>query len=169
MPEPLYTTIDGSTHFYDREALNAYLSHPKCAEPECPDRVWWQNSHMDDSFPAKYRIYCFACAWWNERLDYIASNDSVRAYVVTHQQNDLVLYSYNPGQPISTEKNTFRGFGGRRWRVHYYTGEVVETNDLWYGGVVPARFRTRFVANARLTNPDAVQGGDGASASDFSK
>jgi hypothetical protein len=163
MPEPLYTTVDGSTHYYDQDALDHYLSFPVCRQEGCPDRIWYKNSHFDESFPEPYRIYCFACAWWNERLDYINSGDSVRAYVVTRQKNNLVLYSYNPDKPMENERKALLGFGGRLWTVAYFTGEVVETNNLWYGGEVPERFRRYFQANARLTNPNVVKGGDGSS------
>lgn len=45
----------------------------------------------------------------------------------------------------------FKGFDGRRWEIEYLDGRPsVVTNDLWYQGRVPERYRVLLPDNARF-------------------
>lgn len=35
----------------------------------------------------------------------------------------------------------FKGFGGRRFRIKFNNGEIIETTNLWHNGVIPDEFR----------------------------
>jgi hypothetical protein len=44
----------------------------------------------------------------------------------------------------------FKGFAGRRWEIEFFDGRRIGTNDLWYQGVVPPKWRERYPDNARF-------------------
>lgn len=44
--------------------------------------------------------------------------------------------------------NSMRGFGGRRWRIQFHDGRLIETTDLWYQGTIPPKWRERYPDNA---------------------
>jgi hypothetical protein len=48
------------------------------------------------------------------------------------------------------ESGTFKGFAGRRFEIEFFDGRRVVTNDLWYQGRIPPKWRERFPDNARF-------------------
>lgn len=49
-----------------------------------------------------------------------------------------------------------KGFGGRRWRITFLDGRIVECDSLWHQGEIPAEWRERLPDNAALRNLDSV-------------
>ena len=43
-----------------------------------------------------------------------------------------------------------KGFAGARWRVRFFDGRVVETDNLWHQGDIPEAFRGVLSDNATL-------------------
>lgn len=81
---------------------------------------------------------CFNCQFWHE---YVA-----RAYTPDVARIDGVHYV------IGEEDTTIRlrGFGGRKWRIVFNDGRIVETTNLWEQGKIPARLADRLPDNARF-------------------
>ena len=70
---------------------------------------------------------CFIKKFWN---NIIAEKDE-------HIVVDGTCYAI-----VSSPINGFRGFGGRRFKIKMLdTGDVIETNNLWYQGEVPEEYR----------------------------
>lgn len=70
---------------------------------------------------------CFTKKFWN---NIVAEKDE-------HIVVDGICYAIAPA-PI----NGFYGFGGRRFKIKMLdTGDVIETNNLWYQGAVPEEYR----------------------------
>lgn len=51
---------------------------------------------------------------------------------------------------IGSSRAFMKGFGGRRFKVTWLDGHVVEGDSLWHNGEVPEHFRDRFADTARL-------------------
>jgi len=81
---------------------------------------------------------CFTCAFWNEQLTH--SNDkSVRVNGV----------HYRIGMETS-DRNSFKGFGGSLFKIQFDDGRYVETCNLWCQGKIPDAFRDELPNNARF-------------------
>jgi len=46
------------------------------------------------------------------------------------------------------ESTSFKGFGGRKFKLLFEDGQILETDNLWYQGVVPERFLNMFENHA---------------------
>lgn len=95
---------------------------------------------------------CFSCYHWTEALARINKPGQLRI--------DGTCYSYNVKQPIVKIDGNGAGYGhgGRRFCIRLKSGETVETNNLWCGGRVPARFKDRFPDNASFERVPAPIG-----------
>jgi DNA-directed RNA polymerase subunit RPC12/RpoP len=79
---------------------------------------------------------CFDCSFWLEKTDY-------PDYMKTHQ---VII----DGQHyLFHETDSFiKGFGGRRFKIQFFDGRIIETNNLWFQGEIPDQFRSIFPDNA---------------------
>lgn len=89
---------------------------------------------------------CGTCDFWRMRLRY--HGEPKPNHVVT---DGWVCYSIGDGRGSAS----CRGFGGAKFTVRFHDGRTVETEDLWYGGIVPERFRDRFTPNAQVIGSGA--------------
>lgn len=53
----------------------------------------------------------------------------------------------------STSPSHCLGFGGSVYLIKMHSGEVFKTNDLWFNGDIPDRFKDRLKDNAEFINP----------------
>lgn len=79
---------------------------------------------------------CFSKHYWLEFVEKKNDKDMVRCNG-TH---------YTIGDEDS--KSCFRGFDGRKFKVHFFDGRVVETTNLWCQGDIPEEFRKELKDNA---------------------
>jgi hypothetical protein len=108
--------------------------------PEAPD-----GSVPDDDL----RGYCSTCRFW------LASARQPIAGTVIEDWDDGSRHHYyvNPAEPIVyTDLPERLGCGGAPWRIRFFDGRVVETNDLYTQGEIPARFRHMFPPNASVAS-----------------
>lgn len=82
---------------------------------------------------------CFDCMFWIDKIN------ADRAVRVNHEH-------YMLGEEDAT--GYFRGFGGRSFRIYFFDGRVVESNNLWCQGEIPEHFWDRLPDNARLIADD---------------
>ena len=84
------------------------------------------------------RNLCFGCNHWIHTV--IPTRDRRGVFVINAN-----VYSCNPDKPIvDTSGGDFYGYGGRRFLIRLLaSSEVIETNNLWHGGVIPERFRSQ--------------------------
>jgi hypothetical protein len=61
--------------------------------------------------------------FWNEFLKH--KTDSVSVRIDANQ--------YTIGQPDSG----FKGYGGRKFKIKFFDGRIVETECLWHNGEIP--------------------------------
>ncbi|EMS78004.1 hypothetical protein Dpo_11c01460 [Desulfotignum phosphitoxidans DSM 13687] len=79
---------------------------------------------------------CFDCSFWLEKTDY-------PDYMKNHQ---VII----DGQHyLFHETDSFiKGFGGRRFKIQFFDGRNIETNNLWFQGEIPDQFRSMLPDNA---------------------
>jgi hypothetical protein len=59
-----------------------------------------------------------------------------------------VLYTVQP-TPTRDYPRGWKGFGGRHWKFRLLSsGQIVDTENLWFHGVIPTDYRDRLVDNA---------------------
>lgn len=88
---------------------------------------------------------CFGCNFWTRHM---LTPDSTRLRKVRVGGRH---YCFDPSNPIKTSgPSVGRGFGGRRFKIEFADGEVVETNNLWHQGSIPELFKERMPDNARF-------------------
>lgn len=82
---------------------------------------------------------CFNCGFWEEK---IAIHDD-RTFIIKGERYHA--------QPDTSDIYKFKGFGGRKFKIRRIdTGEIIETQNLWYQGVIPPYFRDRMPDNAEF-------------------
>lgn len=87
---------------------------------------------------------CFTCYFWHQHLivrDGVIING--RHHIIGHRGEDV---------PAS-----WRGCGGRYYKIQMLTGKIIETVDLWCQGMIPALWRPAFPDNAILIEEDFVK------------
>lgn len=93
------------------------------------------------------RNLCFYCNHW---LHDSLPNYGKPGVVVI----DGHIYSYDPSRPRISGETRWLGHAGREFTIRLHSGETVTTNNLWHGGEIPTRFRSRFPDNASfIPNP----------------
>ena len=103
------------------------------------------------------RGYCSTCRFWLAK-----AGQPVPGTVVADMDDGSRHHFYfNPAAPIVHTRNPslHLGFGGTPWRVSFFGGRVVETNDLYSQGEIPARFHHLFPPNATLEQLGYYDGG----------
>jgi hypothetical protein len=78
---------------------------------------------------------CYNCYFWTD--------------LFKHFPNKVVIsgkcYHIDPN-----ENSEFKGFGGRKFKIQFLDGTLVETTNLWYNGTIPEHFLGRFPDNAKF-------------------
>ncbi len=102
------------------------------------------------------RNLCFSC---NHYLHTTIPNKDEPGHLSIQGQT----YYYDVKKPIvNTDRPDFYGFGGRQFTIYLKNGEVVKTNNLWSGGVIPQRFLHLIPDNASFGEwPKSVGHGQG--------
>nr|WP_297937003.1 hypothetical protein [uncultured Lachnoclostridium sp.] len=49
---------------------------------------------------------------------------------------------------LSTKPSSMLGHAGRRFTIRTFDGKIIETNNLWYNGMIPSEFRDQLPDNA---------------------
>jgi hypothetical protein len=108
----------------DAAAAEAGQAHPceHCKGADSEERYAWR---------------CFTCKYW---LDLVALGVDGRSIICAGIHQRL-------GTQTERVAPELRGHSGRKARVHYLDGRVVETVDLWYQGEIPQRFRDQLADN----------------------
>jgi DNA-directed RNA polymerase subunit RPC12/RpoP len=79
---------------------------------------------------------CFDCSFWLGKTDY-------PDYMKNHQ---VII---NGQHYLFHDTDSFiKGFGGRRFKIQFFDGRIIETNNLWFQGEIPDQFRSILQDNA---------------------
>lgn len=82
------------------------------------------------------RNNCFDCSFWLEKTDY---PDDIKNHQVIIDSQHYLFH----------ETDSFiKGFGGRRFKIQFFDGRIIETNNLWFQGEIPDQFRSILQDNA---------------------
>lgn len=79
---------------------------------------------------------CFSCAFWHRKLS----------------RKDKVIINgdmYSIG-PKTSEPNNWKGFSGRPFKIKFFDGRIIETNNLWHSGTIPEHFKEELPDNAEF-------------------
>jgi hypothetical protein len=89
--------------------------------------------HTPDSYIGNN---CFDCSFWLDKAEY---SDYMASHQVIIKGEHFML----------GETDSFiRGFGGRKFKIQFFDGRIIETNNLWYQGEIPEQFRSMLPDNA---------------------
>ena len=66
------------------------------------------------------------------------------------QEKDKHLFIKGQSYSIGPENSTFKGYGGRYFKIRLNTGEIIETSNLWNQGVIPDEFKESLKDNAEF-------------------
>jgi hypothetical protein len=124
------------------------LAGASCLSADCggtPEGLEAPGGSLPDD---DLRGYCSTCRFWLAK-----AGQAVPGTVVADMGDGARhQFYFNPAEPIVYTGNPslHLGFGGTPWRVRFFGGRVVETNDLYGHGEIPARFHHLFPPNATL-------------------
>lgn len=82
---------------------------------------------------------CFDCHFWTQRVD--NKNSPTQATI----KGAVYQIARETGV-----KGEWKGFGGRKFRIRFFDGRVLETTNLWHNGKVPPHFRDELQDNAEF-------------------
>jgi len=80
---------------------------------------------------------CFECSFWLGKTDY-------PDYMKNHQ----VIIDGQHYMAYAETDSFIKGFGGRRFKIQFFDGRIIETNNLWFQGEIPDQFRSMLPENA---------------------
>jgi hypothetical protein len=118
---------------------------------------------------------CFHCNLWLDKIR--RQGEGGKQSVIVDQDWNCYGIGKEPGeQELNAEHRSFLDYGGRLFRFRSMIdgwwgekGELFQSHNVWFGGVVPERFRDRLpqthvlVPNpppVRMVNPNIVDGGN---------
>ena len=78
------------------------------------------------------KFYCFDCAFWIDRLQYV------------DDPNHVII----DGHYFVVGSGNSNGMGGREHRIIRNDGREITTSDLWHNGRIDDRFKDRLKDNA---------------------
>jgi hypothetical protein len=94
----------------------------------------YTRRHTTDSYIG---TNCFDCSFWLGKTDY-------PDYIKNHQ----FIINGEHYMAYAETNGIVRGFGGRRFRIQFFDGRIIETNNLWGQGPIPEQFRSMLPYNA---------------------
>lgn len=102
--------------------------------------------HTSDSYIGDN---CFDCSFWLGKTE--ASEDRASHQVIINGEYFMLGESAGP----------FQGFGGQKFKIQFFDGRIVETNNLWGQGPIPERFKPMLLDNAVFlpVEPESAPGG----------
>ncbi len=112
-----------------------------CVECGATDRATYTSETRERMLA---RSLCFYCLFWLDRID---AQSNPAACIINGQ-------SYQDAGRRSDLLSSSLGFGGREFRIEFFDGRVIETNNLFGQGVVPDQFRDRLPDTARFGEVD---------------
>lgn len=86
---------------------------------------------------------CFNISFWRK---IIAEKDK---HIIIHGECYCDGGENSPGP--------FRGFSGRRFWIKFKDGSTLATNNLWYQGKIPDKFRDELPDTAEFYNPEYIK------------
>lgn len=89
------------------------------------------------------RSLCHTCEYWMA----LVAKYGPGSVVV-----DGVHHQYDPKQPWKGGNPSWLGFAGRPFCIQFKDGTTVRTNNLWFQGPIPERFRDRLPDNAQFVS-----------------
>ncbi len=123
-------------------------AHASCLSAGCGGTPQGLDA-PDGSVPGDgLRGYCSTCRFWLAK----AGRPLAGTVIADMDDGSRHRFYFNPAEPVVHTENPslLLGFGGTPWRVRFFDGRVVETNDLYGEGEIPARFHHMFPPNASL-------------------
>ena len=110
----------------------------KCQAPTVPAYSPPTGQQMID------RQLCFHCNYWENKAEELRANANPRRIIIDH--NIYMDAGYN-----KKDTRGYLGFGGREFRYRRVgSDEVILTNNLWSGGVLPPEYWPEFPDNAEF-------------------
>lgn len=79
---------------------------------------------------------CFYCDFWKSKIGL------AKAIVVDGRH-------YTDGGK-SSDPARWKGFGGHKWKIRMFSGEIIETDNLWHQGTIPPWFTKDIPNNAEF-------------------
>ncbi len=96
----------------------------------------FDNSDLEREDGDLLDTHCHTCAFWTQHIVLFLSGDPAIVIV------DGAHYR------LGDDSNRLKGHGGRKFIIHYNDGRTITTNNLWYQGIIPDRFRNTLKDNA---------------------
>lgn len=87
---------------------------------------------------------CFDCDFWLEKVRWEKEGNEHGGVPVRVDGHHYLAY------PGTNHTGVGLGFGGAQMRIRLFTGEVLESNNVWSQGEIPECFRKRLPDNAEF-------------------
>ena len=87
---------------------------------------------------------CFSCLFWTELIklsDKSVRFNGVHYTIVQEQPSNISEWGWGAEDA---------GFGGQKFKIKFFDGQEVHTNNLWSQGEIPDRFKIQLRDNAHI-------------------
>jgi hypothetical protein len=85
---------------------------------------------------------CHSCVFWLEKIE------------TPIKGRAIINGTHYVAHPRSGSPSDVLGFGGREHTIYWFDGRTMSTNDLWYQGEIPERFRDRLPDDAEFVRTE---------------
>jgi len=93
------------------------------------------NEYVMDMSPDTYFYDCCEdCSFWLEKL-----------YLPEEYSNRMVIVE---GVHYLLSNSSIKGFAGAKFKIKFFSGRLIQTNNLWRQGKIPEHFRSSLPDNA---------------------
>jgi len=92
------------------------------------------------------KIKEFDAYFWAEKVEWLNNGDIYDGCKVARINGEHYT--------IGSETSGMKGMGGRKYRIKFNNGEVVETTNLWHQGDIPEQLKDILVDNAEFVIAD---------------
>lgn len=89
---------------------------------------------------------CFHVNYWNEKIE---DKDNPKVVRIDGTQYYIGKETGNHG---------FKGYGGRKFKIKFFDGRIVETTSLWHNGDIPEEHKNMLADNAEFIQDENVRG-----------
>lgn len=122
----------------NRDAMGACTNNETCSCCGAPMEIDTFDQRASLTIFMRKRQLCFTCAFWKDKIEN------------PHPDREIINGSHYVFHKSLSEHRHFQGFGGTTMYILKNDGTVKRSNNVWFQGNIPDRFRQQLPDTAKF-------------------